>query len=30
MTEAERVVLLFDLIGSQVRVAVPIHAVEAA
>ena len=30
MTEAERVVLLFDLIGSQVRVTVPIHAVEAA
>ncbi len=30
VTEAERVVLLFDLIGSQVRVAVPIHAVEAA
>ncbi len=30
MTEAERVVLLFDLIGSPVRVAVPIHAVEAA
>ena len=30
MTEAERVVLLFDLIGREVRVAVPIHAVEAA
>lgn len=30
MTAAERVVLLFDLIGRQVRVAVPIHAVEAA
>lgn len=30
MTEAERVVLLFDLIGHQVRVAVPVHAVEAA
>ncbi len=30
MTGAERVVLLFDLIGRQVRVAVPIHAVEAA
>ena len=30
MTGAERVVLLFSLIGSPVRVAVPIHAVEAA
>ena len=30
MTESERVVLLFDLIGAEVRVAVPIHAVEAA
>ena len=30
MTETERVVLLFDLIGREVRVAVPIHAVEAA
>jgi transcriptional antiterminator RfaH len=30
MTSAERVVLLFDLIGSPVRVTVPIHAVEAA
>ncbi len=30
MTGADRVVLLFDLIGRQVRVAVPIHAVEAA
>ena len=30
MTEAERVVLLFNLIGREVRVTVPIHAVEAA
>jgi transcriptional antiterminator RfaH len=30
MTAAERVVLLFDLIGREVRVTVPIHAVEAA
>jgi transcriptional antiterminator RfaH len=30
MTGADRVVLLFDLIGRQVRVSVPIHAVEAA
>ena len=30
MTAADRVILLFDLIGRQVRVAVPIHAVEAA
>jgi len=30
MTGADRVVLLFDLIGRQVRVAVPMHAVEAA
>ncbi len=30
MTEAERVVLLFNLIGAEVRVTVPIHAVEAA
>jgi transcriptional antiterminator RfaH len=30
MTGADRVVLLFDLIGRQVRVAVPIHAVEVA
>ncbi len=30
ITEAERVVLLFDLIGRQVRVTVPMHAVEAA
>jgi transcriptional antiterminator RfaH len=30
MTGVDRVVLLFDLIGRQVRVAVPIHAVEAA
>ncbi|MCR9137423.1 MAG: transcriptional activator RfaH [Alphaproteobacteria bacterium] len=29
MTEAERVVLLFDMIGRQVKVALPIHAVEA-
>ncbi len=29
MTEAERVVLLFDMIGRQVEVALPIHAVEA-
>lgn len=30
MTSAERVVLLFNLIGSNVEVTVPIHAVEAA
>lgn len=30
MSEAERVVLLFDLLGRQVKVTVPIHAVEAA
>ena len=30
MTGSERVVLLFNLIGSPVRVTVPIHAVEAA
>ena len=30
MSEAERVVLLFDLIGREVRVEIPIHAVEAA
>ena len=30
MSEAERVVLLFDLIGREVEVTVPIHAVEAA
>ena len=30
MTDAERGVLLFDLIGQQVEVSVPIHAVEAA
>ena len=30
MTESERVVLLFDLIGREVEVTVPIHAVEAA
>ena len=30
MTEAERVVLLFKLIGRDVAVTVPIHAVEAA
>lgn len=30
MTEAERVVLLFGLIGSHVQVAVPVHVVEAA
>ncbi len=30
MTEAERVVLLFNLIGRAVEVTVPIHAVEAA
>lgn len=30
MTSAERVILLFDLISSPVRVAVPIHAVRAA
>ena len=30
MSEAERVVLLFDLLGRQVKVMVPIHAVEAA
>ena len=30
MTEAERVVLLFDLIGREVGVTVPIYAVEAA
>lgn len=29
MTEAERVILLFDMIGRQVKVALPIHAVEA-
>lgn len=30
MTEAERVVLLFNLIGREVKITVPIHAVEAA
>ena len=30
MSAAERVVLLFDLIGREVEVTVPIHAVEAA
>ena len=30
MTEAERVVLLFDLMGRPARLAVAIHAVEAA
>ena len=30
MSAAERVVLLFDLIGAEVEVTVPIHAVEAA
>lgn len=30
MTSAERVVLLFDLLGRAVEVSVPIHAVEAA
>ena len=30
MSEAERVVLLFDMIGRKVRGEVPIHAVEAA
>ena len=30
MTGVDRVVLLFELIGRQVRVAVPLHAVEAA
>lgn len=30
MSEAERVVLLFDLIGHKVEVTVPVHAVEVA
>lgn len=30
MTRAERVVLLFDMLGDDVEVAVPIHAIEAA
>lgn len=30
MSAAERVVLLFDLLGHEVEVSVPLHAVEAA